>query len=221
MIAAAIDHTCLAATATEKDIRVLCAQAVEYGFASVCVNPFWVEFCAQALTDTDVRVCTVVGFPLGANGAGIKRMEAREVAMGGAHDIDMVINIGALLGGNLKAVREEIAAVRQVIGGDRILKVILETAALDDDAIRVGCSIAEECGANYVKTSTGFYPKGGATVEAVRLMRATVGPRMGVKASGGIKDFDTARAMMLAGATRLGCSAGVQIMQGASAAGEY
>jgi len=213
-IARFIDHTLLKPDATAMDIRRLCAEGRENGFASVCVNPVWAELAAAELEGSDVKVCTVAGFPLGATPPENKAAEAERAAAGGAVEIDMVINIGALKEGDDDAVRDDIRAVAGACArGGAILKVIIETALLTDDEKRRACRLAREAGAAFVKTSTGFGP-GGATVEDVALMAGEVsGSGMGVKAAGGIKTLADARRMIAAGATRLGASAGVAIVR--------
>lgn len=211
-IASYIDHTMLAPQATVSQIRKLCEEAVKYHFASVCVNSCHVALCAELLKGTDVNVCTVVGFPLGAMSTKAKAFEAECAVADGAVEIDMVINVGALKDENWTFVEDDIRAVKKACGG-KLLKVILETCLLTDDEIIRACQLSEAAGADYVKTSTGF-SKGGATAEAVSLMRKTVGDRLGVKASGGIRDRESALKMIEAGASRLGCSAGVKIMEG-------
>ncbi len=211
-IASYIDHTMLAPQATVSQIRKLCEEAVKYHFASVCVNSCHVALCAELLKGTDVNVCTVVGFPLGAMSTKAKAFEAECAVADGAVEIDMVINVGALKDENWTFVEDDIRAVKKACGG-KLLKVILETCLLTDDEIVRACQLSEAAGADYVKTSTGF-SKGGATAEAVSLMRKTVGDRLGVKASGGIRDRESALKMIEAGASRLGCSAGVKIMEG-------
>ena len=210
-IAKCIDHTVLKPQTTEAAVRKLCAEAAQYGFASVCVNPCWVALCADLLKDTEVDVCTVIGFPLGANASAVKAFEAAEAIRQGATEVDMVLNVGALKDGNADLVRADIAAVVEVTGGKALVKVILETCLLTDEEKRIACRLAKEAGADYVKTSTGF-STGGATEADIALMRAEVGPEMGVKASGGIRDYATAQAMIRAGASRIGASAGVQIV---------
>lgn len=211
-IASYIDHTMLAPQATVSQIRNLCEEAVKYHFASVCVNSCHVALCAELLKGTGVNVCTVVGFPLGAMSTKAKAFEAECAVADGAVEIDMVINVGALKDENWTFVEDDIRAVKKACGG-KLLKVILETCLLTDDEIVRACQLSEAAGADYVKTSTGF-SKGGATAEAVSLMRKTVGDRLGVKASGGIRDRESALKMIEAGASRLGCSAGVKIMEG-------
>jgi deoxyribose-phosphate aldolase len=212
-IAALIDHTLLKPEATEADIRRICGEAITYGFESVCVNPYWVPVVAVELDSFPVKVCAVVGFPLGANETAVKIAETRAAVRAGAHEIDMVLNIGEMRGGNHPAVRNDIRAVVDAAhNGGAIVKVILETALLNDEQKIVACNLSKEVGAEFVKTSTGFGP-GGATVEDVALMRKTVGPDMGVKASGGIRTLEDLRKMVAAGATRIGTSAGVKIVE--------
>jgi deoxyribose-phosphate aldolase len=212
-IASLIDHTLLRADATEAEIRQLCAEAREYGFASVCVNPYWVPLAAAELKRSAVKVCTVIGFPLGASATAIKAAEAAEAVKQGASEVDMVINIGELKSGHWDAVRADIASVADAAhAGGAILKVILETALLDDAQKEAGSKLAKEAGAEFVKTSTGF-STAGATAADVALMRRAVGPEIGVKASGGIRTLDDVTAMVAAGATRIGASAGVKIVE--------
>jgi deoxyribose-phosphate aldolase len=212
-IAALIDHTLLKPEATEADIRKICGEAREYGFASVCVNPYWVPVVAKELAGSAVKVCTVVGFPLGASAADIKVAETTKALTDGAQEIDMVINIGELRGGNLRAVGDEIGSVVQVSHSkSAIVKVILETALLTDEQKIEACRLSKDAGADFVKTSTGFAAHG-ATVEDVALMRKAAGAEMGVKASGGIRTLEDLRKMVAAGATRIGTSAGVKIVE--------
>ena len=211
-IASYIDHTMLAANATVSQIKQLCEEAKKYHFASVCVNSCHVKLCAELLKGTGVNVCTVVGFPLGAMSTKAKAFEASCSVDDGATEIDMVFNVGAMKDKDYDFVLNDIKAVKEGCKG-KLLKVILETCLLTDDEIVKASELSEQAGADYVKTSTGF-SKGGATVEAVKLMRKTVGDRLGVKASGGIRDKETALKMIEAGASRLGCSAGVKIMEG-------
>jgi len=215
-IAALIDHTLLKPRATEADIRHLCQEARRYGFATVCVNPYWVTLAAAELAGSSVRVAAVAGFPLGATTIALKSMEAVGAIMGGALEIDMVLNIGELCGGNLEAVRADIAAVVTAAHARHALvKVILETALLTDDQKVAACTISQQAGADFVKTSTGFSIHG-ATAHDVALMRRIVGPGMGVKASGGIRTLEDLEAMRAAGANRIGTSSGVQIVEAAS-----
>ena len=214
-IAGRIDHTLLKPEATEADIRRICAEARQYGFASVCVNPYWVSLVATELSGTAVKACSVVGFPLGASATEIKVLETGAAMRAGATEIDMVINIGEMLGGNVKVVSSDIGAVVAAAhAGGAIVKVILETALLTDEQKIEACRIAKSAGAEFVKTSTGFGP-GGATVEDVALMRKVVGAEMGVKASGGIRTLEDFKKMVAAGATRIGTSSGVKIVESA------
>lgn len=208
MLAKYMDHTLLAPQATAQEIEQLCAEAKEYGFASVCVQPYRVALASDLLRDSKVAVCTVVGFPHGANGSA-KAVEAANAVQAGATEIDMVLNIGAVKDGDWDVVEKEIRQVKEAVG-EHVLKVILETGLLTKDEIVTACRVAQKAGADFVKTSTGFAGSG-ATVEDIRLMRATVGTAMGVKASGGIRDKETAQAMIDAGATRIGASASVRI----------
>jgi deoxyribose-phosphate aldolase len=216
-VASMVDHTLLKPNATQNEVAVLCQEARENSFASVCVNPSYVPLCAQLLRGSTVKVCTVIGFPLGSTTPTVKAIEARDAIANGADEIDMVINVGALKSGNDAYVRDDIRAVREATRG-KILKVILETTMLTDDEKVRACRMSKEVGADFVKTSTGF-GGGGATVSDVKLMRETVGPLMGVKASGGIRDCATAQAMVKAGATRLGTSASVAIVTDAKPQG--
>jgi deoxyribose-phosphate aldolase len=213
-LAAAIDHTLLKPEAMLSQIEALCAEARRYGFASVCVNPVFVPVCAGLLEDSSVGVCTVVGFPLGATTTASKVYEAAEAIAGGADEIDMVIGIGRLKGGQYVEVYDDIAHVTAAChtGGARC-KVIIETSLLTDFEKVAACRLALRAGADFVKTSTGF-AGGGATVEDISLMRRAVGPAMGIKASGGVRDTATAHVLIAAGATRIGASAGVAIVQG-------
>lgn len=214
--AALIDHTLLKPEASDADIRKLCDEAAQFGFASVCVNPVWVKRAAEILKGSNVPVCTVIGFPLGATLPDVKAYEARRAIFNGAREVDMVINIGALKSGDDCTVEEDIRAVAEAAHENGVLcKVIIETALLTDEEKVRACLASKNAGADFVKTSTGF-SKGGATVEDVALMRRTVGSALGVKASGGVKGIDDARAMFEAGATRIGASVGVKIAQEAS-----
>lgn len=214
--ASLIDHTLLKPEASESDIRKLCEEAAQYGFASVCVNPGWVKTAAGFLKGSGVPVCTVIGFPLGATLSDVKAYEARRAIFDGASEVDMVINIGALKSGDDCLVEDDIRAVADAAHENHILcKVIIETALLTDDEKVRACVAAKNAGADFVKTSTGF-AKGGATADDVALMRRTVGHALGVKASGGVKGIDDARAMFEAGATRIGASVGVKIAQEAT-----
>ncbi|MBA3784595.1 MAG: deoxyribose-phosphate aldolase [Acidobacteria bacterium] len=214
--ASLIDHTLLKPEASESDIRKLCAEAAQFGFASVCVNPSWVKKAAEFLRGTTVPVCTVIGFPLGATLSDVKAFEARRAIFNGAREVDMVINIGALKSGDDCSVEADIRAVAEAAHENGVLcKVIIETALLTDEEKVRACLASKNAGADFVKTSTGF-AKGGATVEDVALMRRVVGSNLGVKASGGVKGIEDARAMFEAGATRIGASVGVKIAQEAS-----
>ncbi|AGT32838.1 deoxyribose-phosphate aldolase [Geobacillus genomosp. 3] len=219
-IAKMIDHTLLKPEATEEQIIQLCQEAKQYGFASVCVNPAWVKTAAQELSGTDVRVCTVIGFPLGATTPETKAFETNNAIENGAREVDMVINIGALKSGADELVERDIRAVVEAADGKALVKVIIETALLTDDEKVRACQLAVKAGADYVKTSTGF-SGGGATVEDVVLMRRTVGDKVGVKASGGVRDRKTAETMMEAGATRIGTSSGVAIVSGRTGGNGY
>lgn len=212
-IASMIDHTLLKPEATSEQVTKLCQEALKYNFASVCVNPSNVSLCAKLLKGSPVKVCTVIGFPLGATTPTTKAMETRDAIANGAQEVDMVINVGALKSGDYDLVSRDIKAVVDAAQGKAIVKVILETALLTDEEKVKGCLLAKYAGADFVKTSTGFGP-GGATVKDIALMRATVGPDMGVKASGGIRDYETAQAMVQAGANRIGASASVAIAKG-------
>ncbi len=213
-----VDHTLLKPEATEADITRLCEEAARYGFASVCVNPSWVKTSACVLRGSGVPVCTVVGFPLGATLADVKAYETRRAIFDGAREIDMVINIGALKSGDDCAVEYDIREVVEAAHGEGVLvKTIIETALLTDEEKVRACLAAKRAGADFVKTSTGF-AKSGATVADVALMRRTVGPDLGVKAAGGVKGIEDARAMLEAGATRIGASVGVKIAQEAAGA---
>ncbi|MBO5491791.1 MAG: deoxyribose-phosphate aldolase [Pyramidobacter sp.] len=208
-LASYIDHTLLKADATESQIRTLCAQAREFHFASVCVNPRWVALCAQKLAGSGVKVCTVIGFPLGASVSAVKAAETRQAVADGADELDMVISVGDLKAGNNETVQVDIRAVVRAAAG-KTVKVIIEACLLTDEEKTRACKLAMAAGADFVKTSTGF-SAGGATVADVKLMRAAVGPNFGVKAAGGIRTREQALAMIEAGATRIGASAGVAI----------
>jgi deoxyribose-phosphate aldolase len=226
-IAAVIDHTLLKPEATSSEIEQLCDEATRYSFASVCVNPCWVTLASRRLTSTQVRVCAVAGFPLGANTTAVKKNEAAIACQDGADEIDMVLNIGYIRMHDFDAAQRDIVEVADAVhAGGGLLKVILETCLLNDEQKSSACRIAVESGADFVKTSTGF-SKSGATVEDVRLMRRIVGPNIGVKASGGIRTLAVLKNMLVAGATRIGASASVAIIneiegtQSASPAGSY
>lgn len=211
-----IDHTLLKSEATLAQVDHLIDEAKEYNFMSVCINPTWVSHAAERLADTDVKVCTVIGFPLGANTSALKAFEASSAIDDGANEVDMVINIGAAKAGDWDKVQADIKAVVDVADHSVVVKVIIETCLLTDEEKVKACQAAKAAGADYVKTSTGF-STGGATVEDVRLMRETVGPDMGVKASGGVGNYQDAMAMIEAGASRIGASKGIQIMEAAKA----
>src|SRR5207248_7593013 len=212
-IAAMIDHTLLKPDATRQNIEDLCREAAQFKFATVCVNPTWVALCARLLAGSGVKVCSVVGFPLGATTADVKGYETQRAIFDGAREIDMVINVGALKSGDLRGVERDIEAVTAPCRECGALsKVIIEAALLTDDEKITACTVAKAAGADYVKTSTGFGP-GGATAADVALMRRVVGAEMGVKAAGGVRDLEGLKAMIAAGATRVGASAGVKIVQ--------
>lgn len=206
-----IDHTLLKQDAQPEQIVKLCDEAKQFDFMSVCVNPAYVPLAAKCLEDSDVKVCTVIGFPLGMNLTKTKVEEAVTCVKQGADEVDMVINVGMLKASHDDYVREEIREIKQAVGHNIILKVIIETCLLNNDEIVRACKAAKEAGADFVKTSTGF-STGGATVEAVRLMRETVGPEMGVKASGGVRTHEDLIAMVEAGANRIGTSSGAKII---------
>ncbi|HEV3216986.1 MAG TPA: deoxyribose-phosphate aldolase [Vicinamibacterales bacterium] len=208
-----IDHTLLKADATRAEIEKLCREAREFGFATVCINPTWVSAAARLLRGASPGVCTVVGFPLGATTTDVKQYETQRVIYDGATEVDMVINIGALKSGDLGLVEQDIAAVVTACRDCRVLsKVIIEAALLTDEEKVSACALSKAAGADYVKTSTGFGP-GGATVADVELMRRVVGPDIGVKAAGGVRDFQALKNLVTAGASRVGASAGVKIVQ--------
>ena len=207
------DHTILKADATRKDVKRVCDEAMAYSFCSVCVNSYYVPYVANLLHGSDVKICSVVGFPLGAMSTRAKALEAKIAVMDGADEIDMVINVGALKDRDYSVVLEDIKAVKEACG-EHILKVIIETCLLTDDEKVKACELAKEAGDDFVKTSTGFR-SAGAKVEDVRLMRETVGPDMGVKASGGIHDKEFAKELVDAGANRLGTSATIEIVESA------
>jgi deoxyribose-phosphate aldolase len=220
-LAGLIDHTLLKPDATREEVEQLCREAAQFCFASVCVNPNWVPLCREILRGSGVRVCTVIGFPLGAHMPDVKAYEARRAVEQGAEEVDMVLNIGALKSKDYSLVEQDIHGVVGAASGRAIVKVILETALLTRDEKVMGCTLAKAAGADFVKTSTGF-GGGGATVEDIELMRETVGPEMGIKASGGVRTKEDAEKMVAAGATRIGASAGVKIVRGeASGEGKY
>ncbi|MGX7030587.1 deoxyribose-phosphate aldolase [Vagococcus zengguangii] len=212
-VAKLIDHTALKANTTEADIKKLIAEAKEYGFFSVCINPTWIKLAAEELKDSDVKVCTVIGFPLGANASAVKAFETTQAIADGADEVDMVINVGALKSGQYDVVLNDIKAVVDAAAGKALVKVIIETALLtDEEKVKVS-ELAVEAGADFVKTSTGF-STGGATAADVKLMKDTVGDNAQVKASGGIHSLADVEAMVEAGATRIGASAGIAIVSG-------
>lgn len=214
-----IDHTLLKQDATKEQILKLVEEAKYYEFASVCVNPTWVSLAAKELAESVVKVCTVIGFPLGANTPAVKAFETKDAIANGADEIDMVINVGALKSGDVDLVETDIRAVVEAANGT-LVKVIIETCLLTDEEKIVACQLAQKAGADFVKTSTGF-STGGATVTDVALMRQTVGPDMGVKASGGARSLADAQAFVEAGATRIGTSSGVAIVEGQAVNGGY
>lgn len=205
-----IDHTILNPDATKDEVIKVIDEAKAYNFASVCLEPCWVTLAAERLADSDVKVCTVIGFPLGANTKTVKAFEAKEAVENGADEVDMVLNIGALKSGEYDLVLEDMKAVREA-AKDAVVKVILETCLLTDDEKKKACALAKEAGMDFVKTSTGF-SMAGATTDDVKLMREAVGDAMGVKASGGIRDRETAEAMIAAGASRIGASKSIAIV---------
>lgn len=219
-IASMIDHTLLKQDATKEQVEKICAEAKEYTFASVCVNPTWVKISAELLTGTPVKVCTVIGFPLGASTPETKAFETTDAINNGAGEIDMVLNVGALKSQDLDLVKRDIEAVVNAAKGKAIVKVILETCLLTKEEIKVASKLSKDAGADFVKTSTGF-STGGATFEDVALMREVVGPDLGVKASGGVRSLEDVQKMIEAGATRIGASSGVQIMQGLTSNSDY
>lgn len=211
-LAKVIDHTLLKPTATRDQIETLCREAAEHGFCSVCVNPYWVPLAAKMLKGTGVKTCTVIGFPLGANATEAKVFEAKTALENGADELDMVINIGALKSKDYDTVLQDIRALR-ALGDNFVLKVIIETSELTDEEKVKACELAAEAKADFVKTSTGF-TKGGATVHDVALMKKSIPAGMQVKASGGVRTREDAEAMLAAGATRLGASSGIKIVEG-------
>lgn len=219
-IAKMIDHTLLKADATKEQVKTLCEEAKEYSFASVCVNPTWVQYASELLAGTEVKVCTVIGFPLGATTSATKAFETVNAIENGATEVDMVINIGALKDKNFDLVKEDIKAVVDAAKGKALTKVIIETSLLTDEEKEKACVLAVEAGTDFVKTSTGF-STGGATVEDIALMRKTVGPEIGVKASGGVRSSEDTEKMIEAGATRIGASSGVAIVNGLTSNSDY
>jgi deoxyribose-phosphate aldolase len=211
-ISSMIDHTFLKPDGTKKDIKKLCEEAIEYGFVSVCINPIYVKYAKKLLEESNVKIATVIGFPLGCTTKETKVFEATEAIKNGADELDMVINIGALKDKEYETVREDIKGVVESSRGRALVKVIIETCLLTDDEKMKACQLAMEAGADFVKTSTGF-SSGGATLKDVELMKSVVGDKLGVKASGGIRDFDTAMKMVKAGASRIGASSSVKIIK--------
>lgn len=214
-----IDHTLLKADSTQTQIEKLCEEALQYKFASVCVNPTWVKLCAEKLGGSEVKVCTVIGFPLGATTSEVKAFETKDAIQNGATEIDMVINIGALKDQQYDVVKDDIQQVVTAANGT-LVKVIIESCLLTDEEKVKACELSVEAGAHFVKTSTGF-STGGATAEDVALMRKTVGQSVGVKASGGVRNLEDMKKMIEAGATRIGASSGVAIMNGLSSNSNY
>lgn len=208
-----IDHTILKADATELEVLQVIDEAKEHHFWSVCINPTWVKLAKEKLQGTDVKVCTVIGFPLGANTSEVKAYETKDAILNGANEVDMVINLGALKGEDYKTVQEDIESVVKAAEGT-LVKVIIESALLSDEQIVKACELAKAAGADFVKTSTGFAKEGGASTHAVKIMRETVGDALGVKASGGIHSYEEAKAMVDAGASRIGASASIAIVAG-------
>lgn len=219
-IASIIDHTILKADATKEAVEKICKEAIEYKFASVCINPANVALCAELLKDSGIKVCTVIGFPLGANTSEVKAFETKDAIEKGANEVDMVINIGKLKDKDYDYVKKDIEAVVEAAKGKALTKVIIETCLLTDEEKVKACELAKEAGADFVKTSTGF-STGGSTPEDIKLMRETVGPEMGVKASGGVRSLEDAKAVIENGATRIGASASVAICNGQTTSGNY
>ncbi|MCY9656596.1 deoxyribose-phosphate aldolase [Paenibacillus chondroitinus] len=217
-IAQMIDHTLLKPDATKSEILKICSEAKQYSFATVCINPTWVSLAAKELEGSGVGITTVIGFPLGATTTFAKMAETRDAIANGATEVDMVLNIGALKSGDLDTVKKDVEGVVQASNGQAVVKVILETGLLTDEEKATASRICKEAGADFVKTSTGF-GHGGATVEDIALMRKTVGPEMGVKASGGVRDLETARKIVEAGATRIGASSSIAIVTGGKGQG--
>ena len=215
-----IDHTVLKAETSEKAVEKVCKEAVEYKFASVCINPCNVKLASKLLEGSEVKVCTVIGFPLGANTSKVKAFETEDAIANGAHEVDMVINIGKLKDKDYDYVREDIKAVVNAAKGKALTKVIIETCLLTDEEKVKACELAKEAGADFVKTSTGF-STGGATPADIKLMRETVGPDMGVKASGGVRNIDDAEAVIKNGATRIGASSSIDIVEGRTSKSNY
>ncbi|MFD1736607.1 deoxyribose-phosphate aldolase [Bacillus salitolerans] len=219
-IAELIDHTILKQDATKEEVEKFCKEALEYKFASVCVNPTWVETVARLLKGSDVKVCTVIGFPLGATTTETKAFETADSISKGATEVDMVINVGALKDKQDDLVEEDIRAVVQASKGKALVKVIIETALLTNEEKKRACQLSVKAGADFVKTSTGF-STGGATIDDIKLMRETVGPNVGVKASGGVRDAKSVADLIEAGATRIGASSGIAIVKGEVSTSSY
>lgn len=219
-IAGMIDHTILKPEATEKEVKVLCKEAIEYNFASVCVNPSMVSLAATILEGSSVKVCTVIGFPLGVTTTAVKAFETEQTIKEGATEVDMVINVGKLKERDLEYVKNDIKAVVEAAKGKALTKVIIETCLLTDEEKIIACQLSKEAGADFVKTSTGF-STGGATAADIKLMRDTVGPEMGVKASGGVRSREDALTMIENGATRIGASASIAICEGQKSNSNY
>lgn len=219
-LAKMIDHTLLKPEVTKEQISSLIEEAKEYQFASVCLNPAWVSYAKEQLANSEVKVCTVIGFPLGATTTETKVFEAKQAVENGADEVDMVIAIGHLKSGDTDYVKNDIAKVKEAVGKEIVLKVIIETSLLTEEEKELACQLSEEAGADFVKTSTGF-SGGGATVEDIQLMHRVVGDRLQIKASGGVRSLDDAKKMVEAGASRLGASAGVQIINGLVTDSDY
>lgn len=215
-----IDHTLLKPESTDQQVQQACLDAKKYDFKAVCIQPVWVKYVADLLKGSDVETCTVIGFPLGANTSDVKAYEAQKAVKDGATEVDMVINIGALKSEDFAVVHDDIKAVVNAVKGQAIVKVIIETCLLTENEKVRACEISKRAGADFVKTSTGF-STGGATVEDIRLMRQAVGPEMGVKASGGVRTIDDAKAMIEAGASRIGTSNGIALIEGNEATEAY
>lgn len=212
-IASYIDHTLLKPESTQDEIITLCDEAKEYKFKTVCINPYWVKIAKARLEDSDVGITTVIGFPLGASTTASKVFETKEAIASGATEVDMVVNVGELKAHNNEAVKSDIKAVVEAAEAQAIVKVIIETGLLTNEEKIRACELSKEAGADFVKTSTGF-SKGGAAEADIKLMRETVGPKLGVKASGGVRSLETAKVLIKAGATRLGASSGIAIVKG-------
>lgn len=219
-LASMIDHTILKADATRESVEKICKEALEYKFASVCINPANIELAAEMLKGSEVKVCTVIGFPLGANTSEVKAFETKDAIAKGADEVDMVINIGRLKDKDYEYVKNDIKAVVEAAKGKALTKVIIETCLLTDEEKVKACELSKEAGADFVKTSTGF-STGGATPEDIKLMGETVGPDMGVKASGGVRSFEDAKAVIENGATRIGASSSITICEGGVSSSDY